>query len=316
MSVDLERIVFRFVVLSDDGRRSCDWRIWTGRRRPSDDVYLAPGKLGGELKVSLHRDGWCQHGLDPSIRSKLRSGDRHALDRWQIADELAPGWRPGYRLRFPESELEAGLPEIEGAVPIPASPTGTCLEINVMIGAPDAVDLDFGSLPGVRELVRLDRMSGGTVAIVSVAKPFDAEEVAAAVEVARGGPSWSLPQGLSEKPSAGKWPCTMTERAAVLNSACRGTSSKEIPDHFLRSLVSPGDGLTSVCREWLGIGRMSADCCGVIAMGRPNCSSTIEPAVITRRLVMTPSDCASASSMAPTTTRGCLWRTVVTQRSS
>src|SRR3954462_2983609 len=115
MKAAQSRVVYRFVVSSEDGRRSCDWRIWTGSRKPSDDVYLAPGKLGGELKVSLHRDGWCQHGLDASIRSRLRSGDKHALHRWQIADELAPGWRPGYRIRFPESELEGGLEQAEEA---------------------------------------------------------------------------------------------------------------------------------------------------------------------------------------------------------
>jgi hypothetical protein len=120
------------------------------------------------------------------------------LDRWQIADEVAPGWRLGYRIRFPESELEAGLDEIDGAVRIPAAPVGTCLEVNVLVGSPDAAELNFEWLEGVRELARLGRKSGGSVAILALAKPFDSQEVDAAVEASRR-PTWSLPQGLSEK---------------------------------------------------------------------------------------------------------------------
>src|SRR4051812_1092543 len=64
--------VLRFAVVSPDGRRSCEWRVWTGSRKPTNEVYMAPRSMGGELKLSIHSDGWCQHGLTGGVRASLR----------------------------------------------------------------------------------------------------------------------------------------------------------------------------------------------------------------------------------------------------
>lgn len=76
--------VLRFVTVDDDGLTSAVWRVWTGSSRPSDGVYLAPRELGGDLKVSIHADGYAQLGPTLPLRERLFRTDRHALNRWSI----------------------------------------------------------------------------------------------------------------------------------------------------------------------------------------------------------------------------------------
>jgi len=107
-----DQVAYRFVVWAGDGRRSAQWRVWTGSRNnaPSDEVYIAPRSLGSEVKVSLHSDGTCLYRLTKEANPRARLGDRHALHRWTIEDGFIPGTsvRRGLRLRFPEDELVAG----------------------------------------------------------------------------------------------------------------------------------------------------------------------------------------------------------------
>lgn len=69
--------------LSSGGRTSGLWRAWTGSNKATDECYMSSKSTGGDLKVSLHKDGAGQIGLGPRVRGALFPGDRHALDRWE-----------------------------------------------------------------------------------------------------------------------------------------------------------------------------------------------------------------------------------------
>ncbi|WP_264032400.1 hypothetical protein [Cellulosimicrobium sp. SH8] len=99
------RPVVRFAVRASDGRRSAEWRLWTGDKKPTDETYLAPRSLAGDFKVSLHKSGYSQHGPTSRVRERVRPGARHALDRWESSAEVARGIRLTYALRFYEREL-------------------------------------------------------------------------------------------------------------------------------------------------------------------------------------------------------------------
>lgn len=94
--------VLRFSVAAPDGRRSMPWRVWTGDRRPSDEVYVAPRHMAGDLKFSAHISGYAQHGPTKRLRDKLSPDDREALWRTRLDTE---GLRVVLRLLFHNSEL-------------------------------------------------------------------------------------------------------------------------------------------------------------------------------------------------------------------
>ena len=121
--------VVRFAVVAHDGRRSAEWRVWTGSRRPSNDTYLAPRQLTSQLKISLHKDGSFQHGPTEPARQQIRSGDRHALDRWTAGPEESPGISIAYILRFYEAHLRTA-PELDArTIRVPAPQVGQMLVV-------------------------------------------------------------------------------------------------------------------------------------------------------------------------------------------
>ena len=74
---------FRFAVGSEGGPRSALWYIKIER---SGDVYASASSIGGQLKLSLHRDCWCQFGLAGKSRFSLRaigSSKPHYMFRWK-----------------------------------------------------------------------------------------------------------------------------------------------------------------------------------------------------------------------------------------
>lgn len=96
--------VVRFRVTSGDGRSSSTWRVWTGSRRPTDDTYLAPTDIVRDLKLSLHKDGYCQLGPTPSFRGRLFEEDRDALSRWRVDARRIP--RALVLLEFTRNQLQ------------------------------------------------------------------------------------------------------------------------------------------------------------------------------------------------------------------
>lgn len=196
----MSRTVARFVVRGADGRRSSEWRIWPGQQggRPTDDVYMAPRHKISDYKISLHKDGWAQVGLSQAVRQAARVGDRHALARWQIAsDEIVDGWRPAFRLNFPECHLILGPAIDSRCISIGEPRPGMAISVLVLFG-------DSGAeLPRWLEPFRiavLDRRSGGHVALLAVELPFGDELSTVAAPKF----SWDMP-GTQAPPSPYGW---------------------------------------------------------------------------------------------------------------
>lgn len=186
--------VCRFVVVSPDGRRSSEWRVWTAQegKAPSDDVYLAPRSHVVDFKISLHYgDNTGQYGLSQAIRDASRPGDKKALLRWDLATaEIFPGWKPAYLLQFPESELAEVPLKGESAIILPAPDIGSALQIMVLTGTPGA-EIPAGLHDGVVGI--LDRENGGNVVIVSMPTPFDPEVFKNLDSPARTMSGWAIP---------------------------------------------------------------------------------------------------------------------------
>lgn len=192
------RTVVRFAVVAPDGRRSSEWRVWTGGegRPPKNDVYLAPAKSIKEFKISLHRDNMAQYGLSDSMRARIRPGDRHAPLRWEMdTTEITPGWRCGYLLRFPEQEHEQLAPCSDDAIKVPAAPLGGEVSIAILIGTPNAT-LKSDSLGEIIAL--LDREDGGKVAVVAFRGTFDPALVAE-LELQESQFGWALPSLVTDR---------------------------------------------------------------------------------------------------------------------
>lgn len=162
--------ILRFAVVADDGRRSSEWRVWTGSKKPSDDVYVSPRSSAGRFKISLHKDGYCQSGLTDAIRKHVREEDRAAFDRWDQGPEVAPGWRYGYGVLFAESELRhIDRPLSPSTIKIQAPPPDASLCVGILVGDAStgpSLDLGEGRVEGY-----LARLSGGVVAICSFVIP-------------------------------------------------------------------------------------------------------------------------------------------------
>lgn len=192
-------VVLRFAVVAADGRRGSEWRVWTGDRRPTDEVYVAPRSGGDRAKISLHSDGYSQHGPTRTVRDKLRPEDRRAFDRWNRRAQLLPGWEIGCVLCFADSELLANLPPLqEKVVEIAAAPTGRMLIVLVVVvAAPPPTDVDLGP---IQMVAYLERARGGAVAVCAIEVPHDQGWIDDSRELLRMPRSvWTLPEALSEE---------------------------------------------------------------------------------------------------------------------
>jgi len=214
-----DQVAYRFVVRAGDGRRSAQWRVWTGSRNnaPSDEVYIAPRSLGSEVKVSLHSDGTCLYKLTKKANPQARLGDRHALHRWTIEDDFIPGTsvRRGLRLRFPEDELVAGGQGDAGVAVVGAPPAGSALLVWVLVSDEP---IDVAKL-GVDVLAVLTRANGGQVAMVSRSQPWDSEQYRQQIQRVGTGVGWAAPvtstgDGYAWLFSGGESLCEFTEFAS------------------------------------------------------------------------------------------------------
>lgn len=223
--------VCRFVVISADGRRSSEWRVWTGQegKKPTDDVYLAPRTQVVDFKISLHSDGWGQYGLSQAVRDAARPGDRHAPLRWELGRaEILPGWTPVYCLQFPESELAAIPLSDESPVKIPASGAGLAIGVMIMISEA-GTELPEGLRSGAVSM--LDRKNGGKVAIIATPMPFDAGILTELDSPADRLSPWSVPATQAEPEPYG-WVVHAgtegTRRSTEFNGERRGTGQREL----------------------------------------------------------------------------------------
>jgi hypothetical protein len=103
MAPDFE---MRFFVGVADGRRSGPWRVWTKR----NDVYVGARQIAGQLKVSLHASGQCNHAFTSELVRALDGEDtlphgKRRQQTWQCDRGASTGLACALRLVFPTSEL-------------------------------------------------------------------------------------------------------------------------------------------------------------------------------------------------------------------
>lgn len=176
-------VVARFAITAPDGRRSAEWRVWTGKnRKVTDELYLAPRHRAAEFKYSLHSGRrsplgrYSQLAYLKPVRDRLRPGDKGAIDKWKpIEQEILPNWRVALCLQFQESELRAlnDRPLTVSTIKVPSAAPGCAVNVLVLIGTAAA------SLDGLDTIAVLDQESGGKVAVVHLALPFDPAMTAA-----------------------------------------------------------------------------------------------------------------------------------------
>lgn len=70
----------RWAVGEPSGRRSSTWRLWGDKK---GDAYLAMRSLGGQLKVSIHRDRRCSVGFTKEFEQVARKRFGEASRHWK-----------------------------------------------------------------------------------------------------------------------------------------------------------------------------------------------------------------------------------------
>lgn len=166
--------VVRFFVQAPDGRRSAEWRVWTGKgNNISDELYATPRDRAEHFKFSLHSNGYSQFGFSASVRERLRPGDQDAIAKWKRSgSEIVPGWRASLVLQFPASQLRhpTEAPSKNAVAVHTDAVPGTTTFITLGVGGP-GVQADGLDLVGL-----LDRRNGGHVAVIYQTLSIDVED--------------------------------------------------------------------------------------------------------------------------------------------
>ncbi|HUV52799.1 MAG TPA: hypothetical protein VMW64_06970 [Dehalococcoidia bacterium] len=135
--------VCRFIVRSEEGKRSGLWLIWTSTGGKKSDIYVTVRPLAGRLKVSIHESGQCQASFNREFISEIEDlgtwtrNSRHLL-KWSMR-ELAPGVALATRIIVPTSELtEIPISPKKLVVSVPAAPFGKAVEFALLLTEPRA----------------------------------------------------------------------------------------------------------------------------------------------------------------------------------
>lgn len=124
----------RWAVGAIDAKRSSTWRLWGDKK---GDVYLAMRSLGGQLKVSIHRDRRCSVGFTKEFESEAKerfgTNSRH-WERWTLPD--APVVKAA-QILVPDSELAAfPAKESDPMAWIPPSGEGRATVFTLFVAEP------------------------------------------------------------------------------------------------------------------------------------------------------------------------------------
>lgn len=108
-----------------------------------DDVYLSTRGEFGNLKISLHASGYCQHGFTQRMRDELPVGQREALDKWKRRQGPAGVRELVYRIVLPGRSmvLHHGSQHRQ-ALPIPLSSADREVVIDLCFTEPPAKPLE------------------------------------------------------------------------------------------------------------------------------------------------------------------------------
>ncbi|MEI9948272.1 MAG: hypothetical protein WDO74_04660 [Pseudomonadota bacterium] len=166
---------FQFQLSSGDGRYSTTYSVVT--RKSTDDVYIIPMMMGGEMKVSLHKTGSWQAGLTEEGHAKFgKTGSRH----WEIfkrPDEFGVGATRAWYLVIPHEELRVDSNEMAFKIP-PVGP-GYAASIEFVFLTEQGPPIDFGEVAWIGQW-RL-KVSGERLVLFSRKIPWSAEERARAI---------------------------------------------------------------------------------------------------------------------------------------
>jgi hypothetical protein len=158
--------IVRFAVGSRAGPRSSAWRIWSAKN--STDVYLAARAIAGVQKISLHESGsWSYSYLSEEKAAPfIAPGASRHVDIWQRPPEFGGGWRRGFAVIVPWTELRV-WPEVEeGAIEFAPHPGhGHWAIIEIVFGAAGTTaSLVFDEMYALGSLELVD---GGEVKVIA-----------------------------------------------------------------------------------------------------------------------------------------------------
>jgi hypothetical protein len=126
----------RFAVGSPTGLRSSTWRIWSAKH--TKDVYLAARSIAGLQKVSLHESQSWSHSFVSDERAKpfITPGSSRHVDIWPAPPSFGEGWRRGYCIIVPSTDLRPWpQPEPGDIAFAPLPGTGYWVYIEVILVA-------------------------------------------------------------------------------------------------------------------------------------------------------------------------------------
>ncbi|GEE03459.1 hypothetical protein nbrc107696_39050 [Gordonia spumicola] len=171
--------------------RSGVWRVWTGHK--GEDVYVAPSRIAGEFKLSIHRDGMNQIGYySQEVKRQIRAADKHYLHRRARNDVpyYVAGWRVLCILVFNSNEFES-VPLDVGTKPTQVlnAPTPDLDAWVFVIATDDRANAGEIESPIAGEL---PRPNGGSLVITGGPVAHD-PSLTAAVDTDRDGFGWQAP---------------------------------------------------------------------------------------------------------------------------
>lgn len=172
MSKKKKNSVRFFAVDPETGSKSGIWRVWVGNN--GADVYVAPRRLAGDFKLSIHRDNWNQLGFySPEVRRQIRKGDKHFFYRWER--EAHPflysdsGWEQLAAILLDPEELEQETGEdiASNILKIDVSKRSGLLAVASVIRTEDEASASaFQESEGWKELKRWRYGDNGAVSVL------------------------------------------------------------------------------------------------------------------------------------------------------
>ena len=180
--MNVDRFVFKFRVTDGLGNYSATWRVWTGSNKPTHDTYLAPTQIVRDIKVSLHKDGYCQIGPDRPLREKSFREDRHAFSRWRVDTRQVPC--PLVSLEFARSQFRP-MPTLDDVfdIVLPNGVEGLILILSTISSQSAAVrSPEVGPAWTVKTLERADASTAISLDGVFVDEDVRLNEIGATVK--------------------------------------------------------------------------------------------------------------------------------------
>jgi hypothetical protein len=228
----------RLAVGSSAGLRSSAWRIWSAKN--STDVYLAARALAGVQKISLHKSGsWSYSFLSEEKAAPfVAPGASRHVDIWQSPPEFGEGWRRGFAVIVPWTELRV-WPEVEErAVDFAPHPGhGHWVIIEVVFGAAGTTtSLVFDQMYAVGSLGLVD---GGEVKVIA-RRHRPTRDEAAQLAVQRE----QVLQTLAQSPEA---IARLKDRKGILRAAVYGELEDGTRAWIELALVPPPPGQAVIC---------------------------------------------------------------------